>query len=211
MSANQGPHGRQPRSVYIKRRLWVLAGLVAVIVIVVLVVWRPGSSSGAEENAPKPAATKSAEPTADSAESKDDTETVADCTDKTVEVKAVTDKTTYASGELPQLSLSITNTSDAPCTLDVGTSQQVFTITSGDDTYWTSTDCQVEPTNAVTTIEAGKTLTSKPAIEWDRTSSDPGTCDSEERPDVPGDGASYHLATTVAGIKSAETAQFVLY
>ncbi|SEB85925.1 hypothetical protein SAMN04489806_1966 [Paramicrobacterium humi] len=211
MSAKQGPHGRQPRSVYIKRRLWVLAGLIAVVAIIVLVIWRPGSSSGAQEQ-PKTVATKTAEPsTAATEAAADDSETVSECSKDTVEVKAITDKTTYASGEEPQLSLSITNTGEAPCTIDVGTSQQVFTITSGKDTYWTSTDCQTEPTNAETTLEPGKTLTSKPAIAWDRTSSDPSTCDSDKRPAVAADGASYHLTTSVAGITSEKTAQFVLY
>ncbi|GAB2524120.1 hypothetical protein [Paramicrobacterium agarici] len=212
MSTNQGPRGRLPRSVYIKRRLWVLAGLIAVIAIIVLLIWRPGSSSGAEK--PKQNAaqseTSTPAPTTSAAEKEASDEPVA-CTKDNVEVVAKTDKTTYASGELPKLSLTITNTGDAACTIDAGTSQQVFTITSGDDTYWTSTDCQVEPTNAETTIKPGKSLTSEPAIEWDRTRSNPDTCDSDEREPVPADGASYHLTTSIAGIESKDTAQFALY
>ncbi|WP_167132099.1 hypothetical protein [Paramicrobacterium chengjingii] len=212
MSTNQGPRGRQPRSVYIKRRLWVLAGLIAVIAIIVLLVWRPGSSSGAEDsknNASQSETTKPS-PKETAADEKTSSEPVA-CTKDNVEIVAKTDKTTYASGEKPKLSLTITNIGDVACIIDVGTSQQVFTITSGKDTYWTSTDCQVEPTNAETTIEAGKSLTSEPAIEWDRTRSNPDTCDAEKRDAVPADGASYHLKTSVAGIESKDSAQFALY
>ncbi|MCW4458808.1 hypothetical protein [Microbacterium sp. MPKO10] len=212
MSTNQGPHGRLPRSVYIKRRLWVLAGLIAVIAIIVLLVWRPGSSSGADEQKSGTSQSETTKPKATEAadDSKKSDEPV-ECTEDNVEVTAETDKKSYASGELPKLSLTITNVGDVPCTIDVGTSQQVFTITSGKDTYWTSTDCQVEPTNAETTIEAGKSLTSEPAIEWDRTRSNPDTCDAEKRDPVPADGASYHLTTSVAGIESDKTAQFALY
>ncbi len=211
MSTNQGPHGRLPRSVYIKRRLWVLAGLIAVIAIIVLLIWRPGSS-GAEEAASTPTPTAAATQKAEEEPAEEEaSDAPVECTKDNVTVTAKTDKQTYASGELPKLTLSITNNGDVPCTIDVGTSQQVFTITSGDDTYWTSTDCQTEPTNADTTIKPGKTLTSDPAVEWDRTRSNPDTCDAEKRDAVPGDGASYHLKTSVAGIESEKSAQFVLY
>ena len=56
---------------------------------------------------------------------------------------------TYATGQNPLLSIKLTNNGTTDCTLNVGTSTQVFTITSGGDTWWRSTDCQTEPSDMV--------------------------------------------------------------
>ncbi|RWZ50838.1 hypothetical protein ELQ90_08340 [Labedella phragmitis] len=211
---------RPSKAVYRRRRIVVLLGFLAIVAVIALVVFRPGSSSGQEEepgasgtpsaSASTPASPTEAPPGVSPSPSASAQEGDPQCTAETVAVEAHTDKSTYQVGELPQLSLSLTNTGDVACTIDVGTSQQVFTVTSGQDTYWTSTDCQVEPTNAIMLLEPRKTITSNPAISWDRTRSTADTCD-DERPGVPAGGASYHLSTSVAGIASAESAQFLLY
>ena len=199
---------KDQRSVYVRRRLWVLAGFLAVIAIVVLVIWKPGSTSGFPTT-PKetPAATPSAVSTPEATE--EASGEVSDCTEKNMVVEALTDKGTYAANELPQLSLKITNTGNDACTINVGTAQQVFTITSGTDVYWTSTDCQVEPADAVVQLEPEQTVASSTPIAWDRTRSSTTTCDGE-RAAVPAGGVSYHLKTSVAGIESAKTKQFLL-
>ncbi|GAB3615494.1 hypothetical protein GCM10027416_00510 [Okibacterium endophyticum] len=220
MSSTSRPAGTLPKSVYRRRRLWVLLGLLAVIAIIVLIVWRPGSSSGSDGAATPRASTS---PTAtdappadgavtdESGESPDaPAEGVAECSSESLVVEAKTDKNTYAAGENPQLSLTITNTADAPCSVNVGTSQQVFTITSGDETYWVSTDCQTAPADAVVELAAGQSVSSATPIVWDRTRSSTDTCDGE-RPAVPAGGASYHLTTALGGIESDATAQFLLY
>ena len=201
---------KDKRSVYIRRRLWLLAGVLAVIAIIVLVIWKPGSTSGfptTPKATSSAAATPKTTPTPESTE--DATGEVTECTEKTVTVEALTDKGSYAANELPQLSLQITNSGKNACSINVGTSQQVFTITSGTDVYWTSTDCQVEPADAVVQLEPGQTVASSTPIAWDRTRSSTTTCEGE-RPGVPADGVSYHLSTSVAGIESAETKQFLL-
>jgi hypothetical protein len=198
-------NGREPRSVYARRRLWVLAGFLAVAAIIALVIWKPGSTSGASPGeTPKAKVSSSASsiptPTPGA---------VDDCAEGDVLVEALTDKGTYAAGELPQLSLQITNTSDAACSINVGTAAQVFTVRSGDDVYWTSTDCQVEPADAVVTLEAGQVVASTAPIAWDRTRSTPSTCEGE-RPAAPAAGASYHLITAVGGFRSESSKQFIL-
>lgn len=200
---------KDKRSVYVRRRLLVLGGFLAIVAIVALVIWKPGSTSGfpAAPTTTSPAAEKpSSTPTP---EATDDAGEVAECTEESVVVEALTDKGTYTANEIPQLSLQITNTSENPCSINVGTSQQVFTITSGTDVYWTSTDCQVEPADAVVQLEPEQTVASSTPIAWDRTRSSTTTCEGE-RPAVPSNGASYHLATAVAGIESAKTKQFLL-
>ena len=204
MSTNEH-HGREPRSVYVRRRIWVLAGVVAVIAIIALVIWKPGSTSGAEpepKTTTKSSSASTPTPTATPGE-------VGECAEGDVSVEALTDKGSYAAGELPQLSLRITNAGESACSINVGTAAQVFTIKSGSDTYWTSTDCQVEPADAVVELEAGQTVDSSAPISWDRTRSSPSTCEGE-RPAVPAAGASYHLTTSVDGIASESSKQFIL-
>lgn len=215
MSTRERP-ARPSKAVYRRRRLVLLLGLLAVVAVVALIILKPGSSSG-QPDSPRPAATTAAAadgtaqtPAATPTPSASTADGDPVCTAETVTVEASTDKSTYQAGELPQLSLSITNTGSVPCTIDAGTSQQVFTVRSGEETYWSSTDCQTEPTNAVTLLQPQTTITSNPAIAWDRTRSATDTCEGE-RPAVPAGGASYHLSTSVAGIESADSAQFLLY
>ncbi|MET1053531.1 MAG: hypothetical protein ABWX65_12915 [Mycetocola sp.] len=201
--------GREPRSVYVRRRLWVLAGFLAVVAIIVLVIWKPGSTSGAEPETTQTSTPSTSSTSSPSASADDEAGEVGECDADEVTVDALTDKSTYAAGESPQLSLRITNTADAACSINVGTAAQVFTVTSGTDTYWTSTDCQQEPADAIVELEAGQSVESSTPIAWDRTRSTPSTCEGE-RPAVPAAGASYHLSTSVDGIDSEESKQFIL-
>lgn len=133
------------------------------------------------------------------------------CAARDVKVEAATDKDTYGSDQNPQLSIRLTNTSEKDCSLNVGTSSQVFTIMSGDDTWWRSTDCQSEPSDMIVLLAAGQTVSSATPISWDRTRSDVSTCGGAERPVAPGGGASYHLNVAIGGIPAAQSAQFLLY
>ncbi|GAA1055957.1 hypothetical protein GCM10017608_13860 [Agromyces luteolus] len=222
MSTDRPAPGRLPASVYRRRRLMVLLGLVAVIVAIVLVFVRPGASQGDDVGATTPAsATPSAPATDDATEtdaaepppSEPAAEPAADgdpCRAEQITVEAVTDAAVYAAGEQPKLSVTITNTGSNSCVMDVGTAAQVFTVTSGADTYWTSTHCQVDPVNADVTIEPGTPVSSSEPITWDRTRSSADTCGGA-RTNVPAGGASYHLNVSVNGFESTTSKQFLLY
>lgn len=211
MSTFKHPVGPQPSKVYWRRRLILGLGLLAVILVVILIIVRPGASDGA----PAPAATSSSPkasapaPASTNIPTANTTASGAACDKGSVRVEAVTDKPTYAAGELPQLSVAITNTGSTACKIDAGTAQQVFTITSGTEVYWKSTDCQTDKVDAEVLLQPGKTISSQTPITWDRTRSDPSTCQAT-REQVPAAGASYHLTTTVGGIASPETKQFIL-
>ena len=209
MSTFKHPVGPQPSKVYWRRRLILGIGLLAVILVVVLIIVRPGASDGAPAPAATTSAPKTTTPPATSIPTASATASGAACDTANVRVEAVTDKATYAAGELPQLSVAITNTGSTACKIDAGTAQQVFTITSGSETYWKSTDCQTDKVDAEVLLQPGKTISSQTPITWDRTRSDPSTCQAT-REQVPAAGASYHLTTTVAGIASPETKQFIL-
>lgn len=212
MSTNQPPARRHSPAVYRRRRLVVLLGLVAVIVAIVLIIVRPGASQGEETGGQsKPPATSTSPSTAASeTPPAEGAEAGGACAPEQVIVEAVTNKTEYAEGEQPELSVTVRNTGAAACTLNAGTTAQVFTIKSGDETYWTSTDCQTSPSDAQITLEPNDPISSAVPIIWDRTRSSVDTCDGA-REAVPGGGASYHLDVTVDGIPSTASKQFMLF
>lgn len=202
MSTFKNPVGPQPPSVYWRRRAVLALGLIAVVVIIVLIVVRPGSGSAE----PGAAATTSAPPADTSTEGASDAPA---CSTRSIELKPVTDKTSYAATELPQISMSITNSGRSDCSIDLGSAQQTLVISSGEEQYWSSKDCQVNGTNQVVTLTAGQTL-STPPIAWDRTRSSADTCESTSREPVTAGGATYRLAVSVGDITSADTAQMIL-
>jgi len=215
---------RQSPAVYRRRRL--AAALLALIVIG-LVVWLvaapPWRSAPTADTAPAPVASDTAAPSASASApttpepsatpSASPSSTASggptECTPADITVEALSDKTEYAQGENPQLSIRLTNTSANPCTMNVGTSAQSFTVTSGSDVWWRSTDCQSEPSDMVVTLAAGQTVTSSAPLAWDRTRSSVSSCGGE-RPFAPGGGATYHLSVSIGGIPSAGTASFIL-
>ena len=168
MSTFRNPVGPQAPAVYWRRRLLVALGLIAVIVVVVLIIVRPGSGAptgGASGGTPTPTTTVSTDP--------DD---VAACDPAKVSVEAVTDAVAYDPGVNPQLQLVLKSTATAPCTIEAGSDVQVFTITSGEEVIWKSTDCQVEPQEQVQLLNPGVPVSSA-SLAWDRTRSSPDTCD----------------------------------
>lgn len=207
---------------YRRRRLVLLLIVLAVVIGVVLAVWQPwrgaaspdtgrtpsapATSPTAPETAPTPEAptqTPAApEPSASATEP-----VIATCSTADLTVLAVTDKDSYGSGELPQLSMTLSNTSQSPCVINVGTATQSFVITSGSDTWWRSTDCQTESSDQVVQLAPGQTVSSVTPIAWDRSRSAVDTCD-RARPQAPA--GYFHLQVSIGGIQGADTRMFRL-
>ena len=227
---------RHSAAVYRRRRLVVILAVLAIAGGVAwLLIAQPWRGS-ATEVAASPSATPSATPTstglpvvesdasptpdADAGEgagtvegstpSPSVTPEAQQCTDDTVAVEAVVSQESYAGDENPAFSITLTN-NGPDCTLNVGTSSQSFTVTSGTDTWWRSTDCQSEPNDMVVLLQAGQSVTSAAPLVWDRTRSAVGTCGDVTRQRAAGGGASYHLGVSIGGIASTTTAQFLLY
>lgn len=198
-----------PAYVYRRRRLAVFGGLAVFVLVLILIIARPGSggakSGGGDSAAVIPATSAPAASTTPS----DSNSAAAACTPSQIKVTAYTDAESYAAGQLPQLSMGVENTGNSACTLNVGTSQQVFTITSGSEIYWLSTDCQKDPSDYDLVLQPGQSVKSEP-IQWDRTRSNPGTCTLAQRDPVPAGGAAYKLTAAVNGITSPAAAQFSL-
>ena len=202
----------------------VIGGLVLLVAAIGVGVWLLIAQPwAAAQPAPKPTPSSSATdtptepPTTDGTESPspdattEESPAVAACEAKDIEVTAVTDSDTYPAGVLPKLSISLTNKGAKDCTIDVGSTTQVFTVSSGADVWWRSTDCQENPSSMIATLTAGTTVVSKDPVTWDRTRSSVETCAQENRQRAPGGGASYHVAVSIGGFPSITTAQILLY
>ncbi|WP_104136111.1 MULTISPECIES: hypothetical protein [unclassified Cryobacterium] len=214
MSSIKQPVGRQSSKVYRRRRFVVGLGVLAVLVILFLIIVQPGVSKSDADSPKKPGAatTETATPT-DAATAIPEVTTAVDgsaCDPSAVAVAAITDATNYATGVLPQLSLSLTNIGTTACVINAGNAQQVFTVMSGEDVYWTSTDCQTNPIDAEVTLKPGVVMPLATPISWDRTRSAVDTCQTETRTAVPAGGASYYLHVTVDGIEAADPALMIL-
>jgi hypothetical protein len=233
MSSLRHPVGPEKPVVYWRRRLLVIAAVVVVVVVVVLIVVGRGSgapvagpsasSSTGGSSAPSGSGTSGSGTSGSGASGSGasgsgasgtpapSASAAADgaaCTDDQITLTPVLDKSTYGPTEDPKIAMSIENTGANACSMDLGSAQQVLTISSGQEQYWSSKDCQTGGTNQDVTIKAGQTLTT-PAIAWDRTRSSKGTCDAA-RPAVTAGGASYHLQVAVGALQAKKSAQFIL-
>lgn len=203
MSTIRNPVGPLAPEVYWRRRLVVGLGALAVIVIIVLIIVRPGTGEPADQPAPEPQSSETAEPGADGA-----TTEIGPCTPNQVDVTPVTDAGSYSAGQQPLLSLSLLNTGSQPCTMQAGSDVQSYVITSGSDRIWASTDCQEPGVAAEVTLEPGQPLTTSP-FPWSRTRSTPNDCGSERSPVIAG-GATYRLSVSVGEFASEGDQPFIL-
>src|SRR5665213_4380879 len=142
MSTFRNPVGPQPSKTYWRRRLVVGLGVLAVVVIVILILTKPGPHKAA---APPHTPASSNVPASNSGK-------LTACNPASVSVLAVTDAIKYAATATPQLSLTVTNNGATACTFKDGSDLQAYTTTSGNETIWSSKDCQKDATPATTTV-----------------------------------------------------------
>ena len=226
------PRRRHSPAVYRRRRLVVLILLLVVAVTVWLLIAQPWAGAATEsgkdepqtqstaDSLPVPTGQSTADPSATGAvegttvegatPTPGPTPTTPPCVASDVAVEAVTSADTYSGDQNPQFSISLTN-NGPDCTLNVGTTMQSFTVTSGSDVWWRSTDCQSEPSDMIVLLGAGQTVTSAAPLTWDRTRSSVDSCADATRPRAPGGGASYYLSVEIGGIPSTSSKQFLLY
>jgi|UPI0003824BE6 cytoskeletal protein RodZ len=225
------PRRRQSPAVYRRRRIVLLVGLLVIAGVIWLLIAQPWAGAADEKATnddtstkqnqtqslpvPSSGATDAAGSTGGATDGAGTptpgaTPTALPCVASDIAVQAVTSADTYSGDDSPQFTIKLTN-NGPDCTLNVGTSGQSFTVTSGDDVWWRSTDCQSEPSDMIVTIAAGQTVSSAAPLAWDRTRSAVGTCADETRPRAPGGGASYNLSVEIGGIPSTQPKQFLLY
>lgn len=211
--------GRLAKSVYVRRRIAVVAALVAVLVVIVMIVAGPsrvaswfGSNANVPESAapvlPEAPGTDEGVQDGDTPEG-DEAAVPGPCAAGTLAVEAVTDAVEYGADVLPELSLRVTNHSEVMCDADLGTATMNFEIKSGSEVYWSSRDCQTDMSSNLVRMAPGQTLETEPLV-WDRTRSDPESCDVDGE-FVPAGGSSYHLSVEIADTVSQKSKQFLLY
>lgn len=205
--------GRLPQHVYVRRRITVLLGLLVTIAVIAVLIIGPQQVLGwfgAGEAAQTPGTSqpdRSAPPTP--GDTVDASAAPGPCEPERLGVAAIVSQASYAAGEDPMLSLSVTNHGEVACDADLGTKTMVFTVTSGAEVYWDSRHCQLGAETLEVRLEPGQTLTTEP-LAWNRTRSAEGACDGDRVP-APAGGASYHVSAEIAGVASGSTAQFLLY
>lgn len=196
------------KKVYRRRRIVGLIVLALVVWglwagIAALVGW-VGSIFGAPTGSSDPSSSVSAQANGE----------VGQCSTADIEVQAfvgdgTSPKSVFAKGEDTQLWFSVTNNGPQDCLMNFGAKEQIFTITSGAETIWTSAHCDRSGlTDQVMTIASGEQKISTPSPWLKVRSSSGGGCGEGQTPVVTG-GASYHLIITVGGFESNDL-QFIL-
>ena len=181
-----------------------------VLAIVVSLIWGVPQLFAGSGTATEPTLEASAEPSETAAPE------ITDCAAGVVKLEAFIGTqaqetlNSFKSADMPYLWYEITNTGIVDCTFNLGARATFFTITSGDQTYWSSRDCDREGlTDTPMLLPSNQTLKS-PASEWLKVVSTAEGCGEGMSP-VPTGGASYHLKAEVNGLISSNDQQFLLY
>jgi pyruvate/2-oxoglutarate dehydrogenase complex dihydrolipoamide acyltransferase (E2) component len=165
---------------------------------------RPAPSTAPSASpAPSPSATSaSPSPSPSASPSASDDASDDGCDPARVVVSAETDRQSYGPGEDPVLSLVVRNEGPEACTVNVGTSQMEFVLTSADERMFSSTDCQHDSQDLERTIEPGGE--ERATFEWSRNRTVPGCTPVED----PGPGT--YALTTRLGARSSSPVAFTL-
>jgi hypothetical protein len=119
------------------------------------------------------------------------------CRRQDLEVTAATDAPTYPAGSLPRLSAVVRNTAGQACRFQTSPAKRVWTIVSGHDQVWTSSDCAASGGSAKSRLKAGHTIAY--ALVWNRHRSANG-CPTQTPAASPG---TYQLRVSVNGVAAA--------
>lgn len=127
------------------------------------------------------------------------------CDEAGIKVAAAVDKPAYGPEESPVLTLRVTNAGKAPCDINVGTSQMVYQITSGDDIIFNSKNCQLDPTDLVKNLAPGASESAKLVWKVNRNAPECAPVESQ-----PGRGGATYAFVATLGKWSSEKVTFTL-
>jgi hypothetical protein len=200
----QRPAAPRKKSVYLRRRIIALVVLVALVAILwSLVAAAVGFVQGVfGGNSNSPAGTSgSSSVTACAADSILLEPIVAD--------SGGAAQASFDTGINPFFGYRVTNIGSKDCSLDVGAKDTYYRVTSGEETIWTSENCdRTGLVSSVVNLKPNEPM-SNALSDWYRVKSSSTGCGAEQTPVTAG-GASYHLSVEVGGMVSKETSQFIL-
>ena len=158
------PTGPLPASVYWRRRIVALGGLVLAVSFTAWTVTASlaaiGASPAVPLRAPAPVApAPNLEPV--------------DCADQSIRVSAEPAKPVFRLGERVGLSMVVTNSGDRTCRRDINRLLRELIVSARDgQRVWSSNDCYTESTNELPVLQPGQTVRNE--ITWLATNSAPG-------------------------------------
>lgn len=115
----------------------------------------------------------------------------------------------FASNTNPDIWYEITNNGLVDCKFNVGSRVTFFTITSGEQTYWSSRDCdRTNVTDRFVTLASNIPLEAA-ASPWEKSYSSENGCNPSGNDLVPTAGATYKIKVEVNGVISEEK-RFIL-
>lgn len=106
------------------------------------------------------------------------------CRPADVVTTLATDKSDYAADEEPEIELSVVNTADQTCTVDVGPENMELRITSGDDRVFSTADCVGG--NGSDKVQLSRGVPHTETVTWDRKRSWKDCPDRDMTADRPG-------------------------
>ena len=111
---------------------------------------------------------------------------------------------TFGADEQPMIWYSIVNTGLEDCKFNVGLRGTFFTITSGDQTYWSSKQCLRDGlTDSDVVLPANQAFSAQKG-PWEKVYSSENGCNAETNDLVPTGGATYKIKVEVNGVISDE-------
>jgi len=201
-------------SIYRKRRLAALGALV-VLVVAIWGIPQLFASSG-QDVLPAEEETQTEEPTA--------TAELATCAPGVVTVEAMIGKlvsddgagnqvmeeiNNFSATAEPYIWYEITNNGLVDCEFNVGARVTFFTISSGEQIYWTSRECDREGLEDLNYVLQANEPVQSIASAWDKSYSSSNGCSAEGNALVPTGGATFKIKAEVNGVISEEK-RFIL-
>ena len=196
--------------VIIRRRRVAASGILAILVVVIWLASQLliGQGQAQVDSAPEEAEVAVSAEITDCAPGVVSLAAMVGTFDETSQVSETLNN--FSSDAIPYLWYEVTNTGLVDCRFNVGSRVTFFTITSGEQTYYSSRDCDRSDSKDLTVLlQANVPLKAEPSA-WDRVySSSEGCSAAQGMQSVPGGGATYKLKAELNGVIS-EDVRFIL-